>query len=75
MSDDLVSPETLSSPAPHDAQIVALIRKTPGTMNEKELDDYLRRIRELRGSAPTKRAAIAPTQKTKEKTIDLSKFL
>lgn len=66
--------EDLSNPEPHDAPLVSLIGKTPADMNDRELDEYLARIRELRGSGTTKRAAIAPTKKTKEKAFDLDKF-
>ncbi len=75
MNEDLISAESLSTPAPHDAPIVALIGKSPADMNDKELDDHLRKLRELRGSAPTKRAVLKPTKETKEKNIDWKKLL
>ena len=75
MSDHTDTDVDLSNPAPHDAILVSLASKDLTTLNDKELDEYISRIRELRGSAPTKRAAITPSAATKAKHIDLDKYL
>lgn len=70
---DTTEIEDLSIPT-HDAPIVALVHKNPADMTMDELETYIAQLRALRGSAPTKRANLAPTQKTKEASFDFNKF-